>query len=238
MFFNHSDTLDNIQKLVDLVANAKHTYAITGAGISTNAGIPDLRHLASSDSGSLSSESYLEANPTEFYNDFHRLFIDPIFHNGPTKSHYALAELEKQGKLAGVITTNVDYLHELAGSQQVADIWRSLNVNHCLTCGRIYDIKILNQSVPRCPECGGLISPDPVYHHIGIDENAYAKANSWMAVADLVIVIGSNGYYGNVLPGVTVVNINNRRNDFDARADLIIRSDSDAAITTLIENLN
>lgn len=237
MFFGHSNNEDKIQKFADLVNNANHVYAITGAGISTNAGIPDLRHLSRSDSGPLSSESFLEAEPEKFYHDFHRIFIDPIFNNGPTKSHYVLAQLEKEGKLSGVITTNVDYLHEIAGNKQVADIWRNLNVNHCLSCGRIYDINILNQDLPKCPECGGLISPDPVYHHIGIDEDNYFKANSWMEEADLVIVIGSNGYYSNVRRGVTVVNINNKHNDFDSRSDLIIRDDSDVVMTKLMDKI-
>lgn len=138
------------------------------------------------------------------------------------------------GRLKGTITTNVDYLHELAGSKNVADIWHSLNVNYCLRCGKTYDINILKQEIPKCPACGGLISPGPVYHHIGIGNAAYQKANRWMAKADLVIVIGSNGYYSNVNATAKVVNINNAHNDFDQRADLIIREDADQAMEQLM----
>lgn len=236
MFLNHQQSsTEKIEKFADLLDHAQHTYAITGAGISTNAGIPDLQHLPGMTGMSLSSESSLERDPKAFYQGFHQIFIDPIFQHGPTPSHYALARLAEVGKLDGIVTTNVDYLHELAGSQQVADVWHSLNVNYCLQCGKVYDINILNQPVPTCPACGGLISPGPVYHHIGIDNVAYQEANRWMDQADLVIVIGSNGYYSNVSPAATVVNINNALNDFDSRANLVIRDDSDHAMSQLID---
>ena len=82
-----------------------------------------------------------------------------------------------------------------------------------------------------------MISPGPVYHHIGIDEAAYVKANGWMDEADLVIVIGSNGYYSNVNSTAKVVNINKKRNDFDRRADLIIRGDADQVMTKVLDKL-
>ncbi|WP_251717626.1 SIR2 family NAD-dependent protein deacylase [Lactobacillus agrestimuris] len=238
MLFKHPNfTKDEIQEFTNLIRNSNHIYAITGAGISTNAGIPDLQHLSGHTSSSLSSEGSLESNPDKFYQGFHQIFIDPIFGNGPTFSHRALAQLEKQGKLSGVITTNVDYLHELAGSKNVADIWYSLNTNYCINCGRIYDIKILKQALPTCPSCGGLISPGPVYHHIGIDNLAYQKANHWMDEADLVITLGSNGYYSNINSQATVVNINKKRNDFDQRADLNLRGDTDEIMKELMTEL-
>lgn len=238
MFFNHPQVkTTTVQQLADLIQQAQHIYAITGAGISTNAGIPDLQHLAGRTTMSLSSESSLERDPQAFYQGFHDIFIDPIFNNGPTTAHRALAKLEAADKLSGVVTTNVDFLHELAGNQRVADIWYSLNTNYCLRCGRTYDIQVLRQTQPVCPVCGGLISPGPVYHHIGIDGRAYERANRWMTDADLVITIGSNGYYSNIKPGATVVNINNARNDFDRRANLSIRGDADQVMGAVVEQL-
>lgn len=239
MLFKRTQTnTTEIHKLTDLIQHAHHVYAITGAGISTNAGIPDLQHLAGRTSMSLSSESSLEADPQAFYQGFHDIFIDPIFNNGPTIAHQALAKLEAAGKLSGVVTTNVDYLHELAGNKKVADIWYSLNVNYCIKCGRTYDIRVLNQAQPVCPVCGGLISPGPVYHHIGIDRLAYKRANQWMQDADLVITIGSNGYYSNVKSSATVVNINNARNDFDQLTDLRIRGDADQVMGAVVKQLD
>lgn len=233
----NNDQDQQIDKFASLVDQSHHIYAITGAGISTNAGIPDLQHLPGFSSVTLSSESSLERNPQSFYKGFHNIFIDPIFHNGPTKSHYVLAKLEQEDKLGGVVTTNVDYLHELAGNKNVADIWYSLNANYCIKCGKKYDINILNNKIPTCPVCGGLISPGPVYHHIGIDDSAYEEANGWMETADLVIVIGSNGYYSNVNSNATVVNINKKHNNFDSRADLSIRGDSDEVMEKMLKKL-
>lgn len=233
----NSFTDSDIDQLAKLINQSQHTYAITGAGISTAAGIPDLQHLSGLTSMSLSSESNLEQHPTSFYRGFHRIFIDPIFDNGPTTSHRALAKLEETGKLDGVVTTNVDYLHEIAGNKHVADIWRSLNVNHCLNCGKIYDINILKEAVPRCPACGSLISPDPIFHHIGIDDHAYEQANEWMAQVDLVIVVGSNGYYSNVNSHATVVNINRAANDFDSRANLTLRGDADQIMAAVMKKV-
>jgi NAD-dependent deacetylase len=236
MLFQHQDPAP-VKKLAALIEQSQHIYAITGAGISTAAGILDLKHLAGRTSMTLSSESALLADPQGFYKGFHQIFIDPIFNNGPTKAHKALAKLEQAGKLSGVVTTNVDCLHELAGSRQVANIWYSLNTNYCLKCGRSYDLQILRQPVPTCPACGGLISPGPVHHHIGIDEQAYEKANGWMEAADLVLVIGSNGYYSNVTRDCVVANINNARNDFDQRADLTLRGTADQVLTQTLTEL-
>ena len=122
MLFRHSDNTHEIDQFAQLIDRSHHIYAITGAGISTNAGIPDLQHLPGRSSMTLSSESSLERQPEKFYQGFHQIFIDPIFQNGPTASHKTLAKLEQEGKLGGVVTTNVDYLHELAGNEHVADI--------------------------------------------------------------------------------------------------------------------
>lgn len=230
MLFNHKTA--SADKLASLIKQSQNVYAITGAGISTNAGIPDLQHLAGRTSSNLSSESSLEQEPQRFY----RIFIDPIFHNGPTVSHKALAKLEDMGLLKCVVTTNVYYLHELAGSKHVADVWGSLNENYCLDCGRTYDINILKSPLPHCPVCGGLISPGPVYHHIGLDDQALDQAYRWTDKADLIIVIGSNGYYNHV-GHAKVVNINSAHNSFDAQADFVIRQDADRATQQLLQLL-
>lgn len=229
-------TTNSIEEFANLLKNSDSTYAITGAGISTPTGIPDLAHL-SQGSISISSENVLRSEPKKFYDNFHKLFIDPIFQNGPTDSHKYLAKMEEDGLIKGIVTTNVDYLHELAGSQNTADIWSSLNINHCLKCGRIFPIDNLKNAIPTCPLCGGILSPDPIYHHIGIDESEYLKANQWMHEADLVLTIGSNGYYDNIPQGTKVVNINPKQNYFDQRADLIIHKKADQVFNQLYDYL-
>lgn len=226
-----------VNDLANQLQKAQHAFVITGAGISVPSGIPDLKHLSTISEMSLSSETSLESNPKRFYYGFHQIFLDPIFNTGPTASHDVIAQLEQAGYLNGVITTNVDYLHELAGSRRVADIWSSLNINHCLACGKTFPINVLNQELPVCPVCGGIISPDPIYQHIAIKQDQYAKANAWMDQADLVITVGSNGYYSNINDHATVININNGRNHFDRRANLSIRSDANTVFEKLAQLL-
>ncbi|KRN97991.1 hypothetical protein IV57_GL001334 [Companilactobacillus kimchiensis] len=218
-----------------MLKRANNAYVITGAGISTSADIPDLEHLSSSID--ISSETALKNDPQQYYAEFHKLFIDPVFENGPTDSHRFLAKLEEDDLIKGIVTTNIDFLHELAGSKNVADIWSNLNRNHYLKCGRIFPIETLKSAVPTCPICGGLLIPDPVYRHIGIDENAYLRANQWMKQADLVITIGSNGYYDNIPNDINVININPKRNHFDQRAQLTIHSKSDLVFDQIYDYL-
>lgn len=235
MFHFKQKNKSSLSPAVNLITKSHHFYALTGAGISTSVGIPDLEHLGFR-SNSLSSENSLERNPQLFYRGFHQIFIDPIFNNGPSLAHCILAEWEQKGILSGVITTNVDYLHELAGNKNVADIWRNLNVNYCINCGHIFDINILKAPVPHCPLCGGLISPDPVYHNIATSQAAEAKANRWVSQADLIIIVGSNGYYpytGNA----RIIDVNPKNDSFANESEVHLKEKADTALQELNEQL-
>ncbi|GAY74029.1 SIR2 family NAD-dependent protein deacylase [Lentilactobacillus kosonis] len=146
-----------------------------------------------------------------------------------------MANLEKSGHLDAVVTTNVDYLHEIAGNTKVADIWYSFNQNYCTKCGHEFSIDILNQAgVPYCPICGGLISPGPTYHHIGTSKPAIQNAIDWMDQADMVIVIGSNGYYDRINDNVPLVQINPASTEFDRKAMLNIRANADDVLNNYV----
>ncbi|MCF6165750.1 NAD-dependent protein deacetylase of SIR2 [Furfurilactobacillus rossiae] len=229
---------EQINQLAQLISNSHHTIALTGAGISVASDIPDLEQLSGGTTGSLSSESYLEAHPDDFYRQFHQLFIDPIFNVGPTAAHKVLAQLEHHQLLDGVITTNVDYLHERAGSHNTANIWSSLNINHCVQCGRIYPLEILREPVPHCPNCGGLISPDPIFRNIATVPAERERADLWTNTADLVLVTGANGYYDHVESRSTLVDINPAQTEFDDRATLVIRATADKTFAALAGKLN
>ncbi|MHA3065361.1 SIR2 family NAD-dependent protein deacylase [Lacticaseibacillus saniviri] len=220
-----------LQQLKQMIDSHHHIVALTGAGISTSAGINDLIHTSRETSSTLASEAVLESDPARFYQSMHQNFLDPIFNNGPTVAHRALAQLEKSGHLDAVVTTNVDYLHELAGNTKVADIWYSFNENYCLTGKHEYSIETLNQpGIPRCPVDGTLISPGPTYHHIGTLQTAIQNAIKWMNAADLVLVIGSNGYYDRVNTQVPMIQINPEPTEFDLQATLNIRATADEVL--------
>lgn len=221
-----------------LIKDAKHVIVITGAGMSTDAGIPDLAKLSASGRGyGLFSESRLVNNPKLFSSEIKACFFEPIFKNGPTVGHKILGQWESKGIIDGIVTTNVDYLHEIAGSKNIADIWSNLNINYCINCHQEYDMSIWHEDIPTCKKCGGLISPSPVYHHIGIDSVEYAKASMIMKDADLVITIGANGFYSNVPDGANLINIDISDNFFSERADIFLKGHANDVLSKLDDKI-
>ena len=145
-----------------------------GAGVSTESGIPDFR----SPDGlyaqkypyppeQMVSRSFFDANPSAFF-DFYcdrMLALDAQ----PNRTHRKLAELEQAGTLAAVVTQNIDGLHQKAGSKNVLELHGSVLRNFCMACGAAYSVDNLlalraqsDDSVPRCPACGGIVKPDVV----------------------------------------------------------------------------
>ena len=171
---------NEIQVLQHLLNESRFTLVITGAGISVSAGIPSMHGLNLAETMQFISVRLLKSAPEHYYKVARHSFLDAIFGNGPTIAHTKLAELETEGKIQGIITTNLDGLHSLAGSKNVAEIQGSFGVNICLNCGkRKDDIRIWNQGkAPRC-ECGGLYCCYPVYSHVGLLQEAVKKAQSW-----------------------------------------------------------
>ena len=171
---------NEIQVLQHLLNESRFTLVITGAGISVSAGIPSMHGLNLAETMQFISVRLLKSAPEHYYKVARHSFLDAIFGNGPTIAHTKLAELETEGMIQGIITTNLDGLHSLAGSKNVAEIQGSFGVNICLNCGkRKDDIRIWNQGkAPRC-ECGGLYCCYPVYSHVGLLQEAVKKAQSW-----------------------------------------------------------
>ncbi|WP_173021197.1 SIR2 family NAD-dependent protein deacylase [Secundilactobacillus folii] len=228
------DLMTQVDQLSTMLTQSKHTVALTGAGISTPIGIPDLSQLPESVAEMLGDERELIRDPKKFYGILHRLFLDPITKSGPTLSHRVLAALERAGKLDGIVTTNVDYLHELAGSRTVADVWGSFNTNYCLRCGRTYSISALtSQAIPTCPKDGGFLATEPLHGGPSESVPALRLALRLMQSAELVIIVGSTGFYSDLNETAKVVQINPSSTIFDDRSDLNIRAKSDDVFAQL-----
>lgn len=228
-----------VEELQRMINESSFVLAVTGAGISVSAGIPDMHGLNLAETLQFMSIKILKMAPEHYYRIAEHSFLDAIFKTGPSLAHYKLAELEKKGKLHGIITTNLDGLHGLAGSRNVAEIQGSFGVNVCLSCGKKnYDIRIWNNGrAPRC-ECGGLYCCYPVYSHIGLLPEAVAKARSWAKKADLVLVIGAEGNYGGVYwndiaPSASIIQINPRKTQFDSVSSLNIKRKADEVLQYL-----
>lgn len=225
-----------LQKMLD---ESRFTLVITGAGISVASGIPSMHGLNLIETLQFASNNVLKATPEHYYRVARHSFLKAMFENGPSLSHKKLAELERKGKVHGIITTNLDNLHSVAGSENVAEIQGSFAINTCLKCGKQnFDVNIWNQGkAPRC-ECGGLYSCWPVYAHIGLYEPDVAKAKAWAAKAELVILVGAEGAYGGVywnsIPrSAKIIQINPGKTQFDSSAILNVRKPCDEVFALL-----
>ena len=222
-----------IEELKSFINNSNYTIVITGAGVSVSSGIGDVEHWHLPTVLQMSSEIILKTMPKRYYKAAWKSFLEPIFNNSATVTHRKLAELENEGKKQGIITTNIDHLHSIAGSKNVAEIQGSFAVNKCLKCGKQYnDINIWNKGkTPRC-ECGGVIGAFPIYAHVGQLRTEAEKARRWVELAELIIIIGANGSYywsyGNhINKNAKIVQINPKKTYFDSKSILNIRKKSD-----------
>ncbi len=236
--FKENKDVDKIQKLSEYIDRSSKIVAVTGAGISVAGGGMTYwqMHFSNRRAGVASPRA------GGGYSSFLPTYLDNMFSYQPSYAHYALAEIEKNGKMLGIITTNVDCMHTIAGSKNVAEIQGSLQVNCCSKCGRHYDgYEIWKQDeLPLCEQCQGEILPWPLYSHIGLWDPDVEKAQEWISKADLILVIGTQGNYGGVYwnhrnKDATIVQINPGHTGFDAVADLNIREPSDDVFKKLKE---
>ncbi|MCD8095374.1 MAG: hypothetical protein LUE12_04525 [Ruminococcus sp.] len=229
--FKNTQSIDKIQQLADYIDKSHSMVAVTGAGISlAGGGITYRQLLRTIRPGDFGSDSFL------------RSYVKIMHSYKPTFSHYALRDLESDGKLIGIITTNEDCMHTIAGSQNVAEIQGGFQINRCSKCGRHYDGYEIweRDELPKCESCGGKILPWELYSHISLWDEGVRKAQKWIAKADLILVIGTNGYYSSAYwsyrnINAVIVQINPGHTSFDCSADLNIHEECDNVFKKLKE---
>lgn len=224
---------DAIAKLADYIDQSSRIVATTGAGISVGGGGVTYGQMRFSSRGMGRGEGYSSFLPN---------YLETMFSYKPSYSHYALKRLEDEGKMLGIITTNVDCMHTIAGSENVAEIQGSLQVNCCANCNAHYNGYEIwkKDELPRCKQCGDEILPWPLYSHIGIWNEGAVKARKWISQADLILAIGTRGNYGDVYWGcrnrnAAVIQINPGHTYFDSVAALNIREECDSVFKKLDE---
>ena len=192
------ENADVTERLKNIMASMKRGVFFGGAGVSTESGIPDFR----SEDGlyrmkykyppeRMLSHSFFLSHTEEFF-EFYRdkmLYLDAR----PNAAHVKLAEWEKEGKLAAVVTQNIDGLHRKAGSRNVLELHGSVLRNHCMDCGRSYPVDYVASAtgVPRC-ECGGIVKPDVVLYEEPLDDDVLEAAVDAIRSADTLIVGGTS----------------------------------------------
>src|SRR5438034_3036413 len=180
----------SVERLAELVEVRRPCVVLTGAGISTESGIPDFR----SPSGIWAHYDPLEyatidaflADPVKVW-DFYGKRLAMLGDAQPNDGHRALAELEDRGWVRAVITQNIDRLHERAGSRALVEVHGSIGTSSCLDCGLVVPLADVMQllPVPECPTCGRVLKPDVVMFGELLPEAAIARATELAAQAEL-----------------------------------------------------
>lgn len=193
---------DEIEKLRAMIGSSRRLCVFSGAGISVPSGIPDFR----SASGLYNQPGLSGYAPEEIISHtfffkhtelFYRFYREKmIFEDAqPNAAHRYFAELEQNGKDVSVVTQNIDGLHSKAGSRNVYEIHGTIYKNHCLQCGKFFDLFAVAhalQPVPHCDVCGGVIKPDVVLYEESLDDMVVRGAVQAIRAADTLLVIGTS----------------------------------------------
>ncbi|MBQ4282342.1 MAG: NAD-dependent protein deacylase [Lachnospira sp.] len=223
-----------INRLVQWVEDSDNIVFFGGAGVSTESGIPDFRSVDGLYNQkydyppeTILSHSFYMRKTEEFYK-FYRdkmLYLDAE----PSTTHIKLAELERKGKLKGVVTQNIDGLHQKAGSAHVIELHGSVLRNYCERCMADYTAEYILDSagVPKC-SCGGRIKPDVVLYEEGLNDADIREAIRLIQEADVLIVGGTSlGVYPaagliDYYRGNKLVLVNKTETPYDGHANLLI----------------
>ena len=192
-------------RVKEIIDKSKKVVFFGGAGVSTESNIPDFRsesglYQAMNDYGhspeTMLSRSFFDRH-TETFFDYYKKNL--IYQDAkPNKAHLALAKLEKEGKLTGIVTQNIDGLHQKAGNKLVFELHGSTLRNNCMECGKFYDLDFImdeancENGIPKCPVCGGIIKPDVVLYEEALDDTVIRGAIDAIAEADTMIVGGTS----------------------------------------------
>ena len=225
--------------LQELVNRARRIVFFGGAGVSTASGIPDFRGadgLYRQKYGDLTPEMMLSASffylhPDTFFEFYRGHMLHPDAR--PNAAHRKLFELERAGKLRGIVTQNIDGLHRAAGNRLVYEIHGSVHENVCMDCGREYDLAWLmgTSGVPRCERCGGVVKPNVVLYGEAPDKYTCMGACREISNSDLLIVAGTSlavepaASFLDYYRGRELVCIDPEETPVDGRATLHIRQD-------------
>ena len=190
-----------ISALARLVLERQPCVVLTGAGISTESGIPDFRSptgiWAQFDPLEYGSIEAFRADPEKVWRFYARRF-ELLTEAEPNDGHAALAELERRGFLRAVVTQNIDLLHQRAGSRDVVEVHGSIRTATCLGCGRRHRLaEVLTllergDGAPACAVCGAILKPDVVFFGELLPEAAIDRAFALARDARLMLVVGSS----------------------------------------------
>lgn len=215
------------------IAESERIVFFGGAGVSTESGIPDFRSVDGLYNQkfdyppeTIISHSFYERDPEYFFR-FYREKMLPLGFE-PNITHRVLAQWEQEGKLLGIVTQNIDGLHQKAGSEKVYELHGSVLRNSCVRCGKFHSAEFIRDAVgvPTC-ECGGIVKPDVVLYEEPLNGHTVDQSVEAIYNADLLIVAGTSltvypaagliQYY----EGDRMVLINRDATPYDSSANLV-----------------
>ena len=242
-----------IKEFAELIKKSNRIVFFGGAGVSTESGMKDYR----SEDGlyntvkkynvspeTILSNSFFYSHPDIFYDFYYNYFLDTEAR--PNKAHYALAQLEKVGKLTAVITQNIDALHQQAGSKNVIELHGTTLKHYCNSCKAfmpLEQIKALHGAVPKCEKCGDIVKPAVILYEEPLDNGVINAAVNAISSADLLIIGGTSlavypaaGFLG-YFTGDNIVLINRDETQYDGRAALVFRDSIGEVLSQTVNSL-
>lgn len=241
----------SVDRLAELLQERQPCVVLTGAGISTESGIPDFRSeggiWARYDPFEVGHIDSLRRDPARVW-EFYALRLDALAHAEPNDGHRALAGLEERGWIQAVVTQNVDGLHQRAGSRDVVEVHGSLREAECIHCGVRVPMSdaIASLPLPACPECGEVLKPGVVMFGELLPVLAIERAQQLAREAGLLLVVGSSLEVHPVaaLPGDTLAAggalalVNRGGTPWDSRAELVLDAGAGETLRALAAALD
>ncbi len=245
--------MDDIERLHELIAGARRIVAFTGAGISTESGIPDFRSPGGIwtkyqpiyfDDFMSSEEMRREAWRRKFATD------ETMLKAEPNAGHRALAKLVEQGKMSAIITQNIDGLHQRSGvpDQKIIELHGNTTYATCLDCGQRHELEPIRKAflgkgeLPLCRKCDGIVKTATISFGQAMPEIQMARAQDETMGCDLFIVLGSSlvVYPAAGFPqvakrkGAKLVILNRDPTDQDDTADLVIHTEIGPTLSRVV----
>ncbi len=246
-----------LARIAEMIVHSRRLVVFTGAGISTESGIPDFRSpggiWTKFDPEDFTIQKYLRDPATRLKQWLHLVEDGLMINAGPNRAHYAVAELEKMGKLSCIITQNIDNLHQKAGNSpdKVLELHGTMSWARCLGCGRRFPIETVlarfraNRENPVCESCSGTVKPDVIFFGESLPADALSESVNCSRNCDLFIVIGSSlvVYPAAFMPvyakesGAKLVIVNNSRTDLDSQADVVATGSAGEIMQGVLERV-
>jgi NAD-dependent deacetylase len=248
--------MEPIEAVAEMILEAKKMVVFTGAGFSTESGIPDFRSpggvWSMFDPSELNYQNILRSEEIrEKYWRMHKMMWETIRDAQPNKGHQAVAELYRMGKLDCVITQNTDGLHQKAGlpNEMVLELHGTMQWVDCLKCGKRYARSHVHkkmeagETVPKCESCGGMLKPSTIAFGQAMPERETMEAERRSSQCDLFLALGSSlvVYPAAQMPalaktsGARLVIFNLTPTPYDHMADFVINSKTGETLSQIVK---